>query len=105
MGLEATHLIASMRGITHPRPDQTYPPSLSLTPSPSPLLPRPFSLTLTLTLTLALLQVVLPSFLGTEPEEIEQRLEDFYLIILRRAGSDEGDQPPPLPEGIGAVQL
>jgi len=51
------------------------------------------------------LQVVLPSFLGTEPDEIEKRLEDFYLIILRRAGSDGGDQPPPLPEGIGAVQL
>ena len=29
------------------------------------------------------LQVAIPSFFGTEPEEIEAAMEDFYLVILR----------------------
>ena len=38
-------------------------------------------------------QVVLPSFLGEDPEEIEEALRDFYLIIFRKATEDpaEGD--------------
>jgi len=35
------------------------------------------------------MQVVLPSFLGEEPEEIEQALQDFYLVIFRKAPPDE----------------
>ena len=29
------------------------------------------------------LQVAIPSFFGTEPEEIEAAMEDFYLVVLR----------------------
>lgn len=51
------------------------------------------------------LQIALPSFLGTEVEEIEKSLERFYLVIFRRKGDDEGgDDGEPaaleLPEGV-----
>lgn len=34
------------------------------------------------------MQVVLPSFLGTEVEQIEKGLDDFYLVVLRWAGEE-----------------
>jgi len=47
------------------------------------------------------MQVVLPSFLGTEPEAIEQALEAFYLVIFVRGGSDADDAA----EGSNVLEL
>ena len=35
------------------------------------------------------LQVVLPSFLGTEVDEIEKNLERFYLIVFRKVRPED----------------
>ena len=35
------------------------------------------------------MQVVLPSFFGTEPDDIERSLERFYLLLLVRATDDD----------------
>jgi len=52
-------------------------------------------------------QVVLPSFLGTEPEAIEQALEAFYLMIFTRAQANEngGVVELELPEGMQGANL
>jgi len=51
------------------------------------------------------MQVVLPSFLGTEPDAIEQALEAFYLVIFVRAGSDADDDADDDAEGSNVLEL
>ncbi|KAL1500637.1 hypothetical protein AB1Y20_013286 [Prymnesium parvum] len=38
------------------------------------------------------LQVVIPSFFGSEVQEIEKGLEDFYLVVLRRVGDNDDNE-------------
>ena len=49
------------------------------------------------------LQVVLPSFLGTEVEEIEKALERFYLIVLRKSAPGEDGYSAEQP--LGELEL
>ena len=48
---------------------------------------------------------MLPSFLGTEPDAIEQALEAFYLVIFVRAGSDADDDADDDAEGSNVLEL
>ena len=44
------------------------------------------------------LQVVLPSFFGSEVSEIEKGLDDFYLVVLRWDAAHGGHEGAPPPE-------